>query len=62
MGTEFLVDFMKAQQRAEAAVKKAEAKALAAKEEAELVVKKPAKTAANKVHALMRSTHCNFEP
>lgn len=40
-----------ASQKAEAAAKKAEAKALAAKEEAELVAKKPAKTSANKVQA-----------
>ena len=38
-----------AAQKAEAAAKKLEAKALAAKEEAELVAKKPAKTSANKV-------------
>lgn len=40
-----------ASQKAEAAAKKAEAKALAAKEEADLVAKKPAKTSANKVQA-----------
>ncbi len=38
-----------ASQKAEAAAKKAEAKALAAKEEAELTAKKPAKPSANKV-------------
>ena len=40
---------LQASQKAEAAAKKLEAKALAAKEEAELAAKKPAKPSANKV-------------
>ena len=40
---------LQASQKAEAAAKKAEAKALAVKEEAELAAKKPAKPSANKV-------------